>query len=59
MTNYDTTIKTKSEELTKKGFEILHVNRTWYVMKNGEAFAGFTTKKVAVRAMIGYAERGW
>jgi len=59
MTKYDTTKKTKREELTNEGFELFKPNNTWYVLKNGEAYAGFTTKKVAVRAMIGYAERGW
>ena len=59
MTKIDTTTKKATAELTKEGFEILHVNKTWYVMKNGEAYAGFSTKKVAVRAMNGYAERGW
>lgn len=58
MTKIDTTTKKATAELTKNGFEILHVNKTWYVMKNGEAYAGFSTKKGAVRAMNRYAERG-
>jgi len=59
MTKYDTTKKTKREELTNEGYELFKTGNTWYVMKNGEAYAGFTTKKVAVRAMLGYVERGW
>ena len=58
MTKYDTTKKTKTEELTKEGFELLYVNRKWYVMKDGLAYAGFGTKKLAVTAMKHYAERG-
>ena len=59
MTKIDTTTKKATAELTKIGYEILHVNKTWYVVKDGETYAGFSTKKVAVRAMNGYAERGW
>ena len=59
MTKYDTTKKTKREELTNEGFELFKPNNAWYVLKYGEAYAGFTTKKAAIRAMIGYAERGW
>lgn len=59
MTKIDTTTKKATAELTKDGFEILHIRNTWYVTKDGETYAGFSTKKVAVRAMNGYAERGW
>ena len=59
MTKYDTTKKTSTEELTKEGFELFKTGNTWYVMKDGLAYAGFSTKKVAIQAMIGYAERDW
>lgn len=59
MTKYDTTKKTRREELTNEGFELYKCHNTWYVMKDGLAFAGFSTKKVAVKAMIDYVERGW
>ena len=57
MTKMDTKTKKTTAELTKEGFELLHVNRTWYVMKDGLAYAGFSTKKTAVTAMEHYVER--
>lgn len=58
MIKYDTTKKTTTKKLTKEGFELLHTHRTWYVIKNGLAYAGFSTKKEAITAMMHYVERG-
>lgn len=34
-----------------KTYEIKHINRTWYVLVNGEVHAGFTTKRMAQRCI--------
>lgn len=37
-------------------YEVKKIRSTWYVIKNGEAFATFSSKKVAENAMKQYIE---